>query len=54
MGLRWWSTIEASLINLTLIDRIVSALKVIDVASLTLDHPAVRDAAELLGLVSGP
>lgn len=54
VGLRWWSTIEASLINLTLFDRIVSALKVIDIASPTLDHPAVRDAAELLGLAGRP
>lgn len=54
LGLRWWSTIEASLINLTLFDRIVSGLKVINIASLTLDHPTVRDAAELLGLVSKP
>ena len=54
VGLRWWSTIEASLINLTLFDRIVSGLKVLDVASLTLDHPAVHEAAELLGLVSRP
>lgn len=54
MGLRWWSTIEASLFNLTLFERIVSGLKVIDVAPLTLDHPAVREAAELLGLISRP
>jgi hypothetical protein len=54
VGLRWWSTIEASLINLTLFDRVVSALKLIDVASLRLDHPAVREAAELLGLASRP
>lgn len=50
MGLRWWSTIEASLINLTLFDRIVSGLAVIDVVSLALSHPTVREAAELLGL----
>jgi hypothetical protein len=54
VGLRWWSTIEASLINFTLFDRIVSGLEVIDVASLTLGHPAVREAAELLGLVGRP
>ncbi|MFZ2114589.1 MAG: hypothetical protein WAU77_12780 [Solirubrobacteraceae bacterium] len=54
VGLRWWSTIEASLFNLTLFERIVSGLKVIDVAPLTLDHPAVREAAELLGLISRP
>jgi hypothetical protein len=51
LGLRWWSTIEASLINLTLFDRALPSLKVIDITSLTLGHPTVRTAADLLGLV---
>jgi RES domain len=50
MGLRWWSTLEANLANVTLYDRAVRGLSVVDVSPLTLDHPAVRDAAELLGL----
>jgi hypothetical protein len=54
VGLRWWSTIEASLINLTLFNRILPGLKVIDVAPLTLAHLTVREAAELLGLISRP
>jgi hypothetical protein len=49
-GLRWWSTIEASLLNVTLFDRSLPSLRVIDVTSLTLCQPAVREAAELLGL----
>jgi hypothetical protein len=50
MGLRWWSTIEASLVNLTLFDRALPALEVVHVTPLTLTHAAVRQAADLLGL----
>jgi hypothetical protein len=49
-ALRWWSTIEASLINLTLFDRARPALAAIDVEPLKLEHPVVREAAALLGL----
>lgn len=49
-ALRWWSTIEASLINLTIFDRALSALRLIDVVPLTSDDAVVREAAELLGL----
>jgi hypothetical protein len=49
-GLRWWSTIEASLLNVTLFDRSLPSLRVVDVAPLTLDHPVLREAAGLLGL----
>ncbi len=50
-ALRWWSTLEASWINLTLFDRAASTLTVADVAELRIDDPVVRDAAALLGLV---
>lgn len=50
VGLRWWSTLEASLTNFTLYDRAASALRLVGVESLTLEHPATREAADLLGL----
>jgi hypothetical protein len=51
VALRWWSTIEASLINLTVFDRARDALEIIEVVPLRVDHPAVEEAARLLGLV---
>lgn len=50
MGLRWWSTIEASWINVTLFDRARRRLRVRSVELLSADHEAVRDAAGELGL----
>jgi hypothetical protein len=50
VGLRWWSTLEASLTNVTLYDRAAPALRFIDSETLTLEHSAVRDAADQLGL----
>lgn len=50
LGLRWWSTIEASLINVTLFDRAQPELEVIDVVRLTLADSMVREAVDLLGL----
>jgi RES domain len=52
LGLRWWSTLEASLINLTLFDRAAPRLALAEAESLTVDHPAVVEAAELLGLAA--
>lgn len=49
-ALRWWSTLEASWINLTLFDRAASRLAVAEVAELRIDDAVVRDAATLLGL----
>jgi hypothetical protein len=48
--MRWWSTYEATWINVTLFDRAASRLRVRSVHALTLDDPAVVDAAELFGL----
>jgi hypothetical protein len=50
VGLRWWSTLEASLTNFTLYDRAAPALRLIDSETLTLEHSATREAADLLGL----
>jgi hypothetical protein len=50
-GLRWWSTIEASLMNVTLYDRAAPRLTFADAVVLTLDHPAVGEAADMLGLI---
>lgn len=49
-GLRWWSTIEASLANLTLFDRAQVRMKVDEVTPLVLGDVAVLEAADLLGL----
>jgi hypothetical protein len=53
LGLRWWSTLEASLLNVTLFDRAAPLLRCTEVQGLTPDHPAVCEAAELLGLAFG-
>ncbi|MGH2855284.1 MAG: RES family NAD+ phosphorylase [Solirubrobacteraceae bacterium] len=53
VGLRWWSTLEASLINLTLFDRAAPRLSLVNVEQLTVEHPAVAEVAELLGLAAG-
>ena len=50
MGLRWWSTFEASWINVTLFDRAASLLRVHEVRTLTLEDPEVTEAAQTLGI----
>jgi RES domain len=52
IGLRWWSTLEAGLANVTLYDRAASRLTALATDRLTPTHPAVREAAELLGLMA--
>lgn len=49
-GLRWWSTLEASWLNVTLFDRVRDALRLEDQRELTVFDPVVREAAEFLGL----
>jgi hypothetical protein len=49
-GLRWWSTWEALWPNVTIFDRAAPMLRLRDINQLTLDHPAVREAAERFGL----
>jgi hypothetical protein len=53
LGLRWWSTLEASLMNVTLYDRARVHLEAGGVEVLTVVHPAVVQAAALLGLLAG-
>lgn len=50
-GLRWWSTLEASWIHVTLFDRALGGVTVTDVHPLTLEEEAILDAASHLGLV---
>jgi hypothetical protein len=54
-GFEWWSAIEASWINVTLFeDRVEGRLSVVGAPErLTLDHPAVREAAEAVGVMLG-
>jgi len=49
-GLRWWSTLEASWINVTLFDRAAPAVRVRSVRPLAPDDEDVREAARFLGL----
>jgi len=50
VALRWWSTLESSWINWTVFDRAEAALAVDAVEDLTVEHPVVHEAADLLGL----
>ena len=50
-GIRWWSTLEASWLNLTLFfERAQESLRVVQVEPLTLELDATRQAAEFIGL----
>jgi hypothetical protein len=53
-GVRWWSTYESAWINVTLFDRVASRLRLQSVRALSLDHPAVAEAADLFGLRALP
>jgi hypothetical protein len=52
-GMRWWSTFESLWINLTLFDRAAGRLRVGEVRVLGRDHPALREALDLLGIAPG-
>jgi hypothetical protein len=49
-ALRWWSALEASWHNLTVFDRAVEHLRVVEQRELSVFDSAVREAAEFLGL----
>jgi hypothetical protein len=49
-GLRWWSSWEALWVNVTLFDRAARALEVVDISTLTLEHPNLLAAADFFGL----
>lgn len=51
VAIRWWSTLESSWINWTLFDRAEAALSLGEVVELTVEHPVVLEAADLLGLI---
>jgi hypothetical protein len=48
-GLRWWSTLESSWIDVTLFDRALGSVGIVSVAALRLDDETVREAADFLG-----
>jgi hypothetical protein len=54
-GVSWWSTIEAAWINVTLFaERAADHLRIAgEPEPLTPDHPAVREAAETVGVMLG-
>ena len=49
-GIRWWSTEEASWINVTLFDRARTSLRLLELRKLTPDDRAVARAADFLGM----
>jgi hypothetical protein len=49
-GLRWWSSYEALWANVTLFDRAASVLRLRDVHVLTVEHPAIVDAADFFAM----
>lgn len=55
LGLEWWSTIEASWINVTLFaERALDRLALAGAPEpLRVDHPVVREAAEAVGVLLG-
>ena len=50
VGIRWPSAFEAQWLNVTLFDRSLEALSVVDVRPLRLGDPVVGEAAAFLGL----
>jgi hypothetical protein len=53
-GVRWWSTYEATWINVTLFERAAAQLRVRAVRALTVEDPLVMEAAEFFGLRNAP
>jgi hypothetical protein len=51
-GLRWWSVYEALWANVTVFDRAARRLTLNSMRRMTIDDPAVVDAAALLGLAA--
>jgi hypothetical protein len=49
-GIQWWSTYESEWLNVTLFDRAAHQLSVHSVRTLTIDDPAVLEAAEFFAL----
>jgi len=53
-GLKWWSIYEARWLNVTVFDRAASHLRATSVRPLTVDDPAVVEAADFFGLRTIP
>lgn len=51
-GLRWWSVFESLWANVTVFDRAARRLSIAGMRRLTLDDPAVVEAADFLGLTA--
>jgi len=51
-GIRWWSTFESLWGNVTLFDRAVRRLRVVEVAAVTAADTPLREALELLGIAA--
>ena len=49
-GLRWWSIYEALWTNVTVFDRAAASLRVVSLRPLTVNDPAVVEAADFFGL----
>ncbi len=49
-GLRWWSRWEALWANVTIFDRAAPLLRLVSIRDLTLEHPAVVEAADFFAL----
>ena len=49
-GLRWWSAYESLWMHVTLFDRAARDLRVASIRALTIDDPAVVDAARQFGM----
>jgi hypothetical protein len=50
-GIRWWSTFQSLWANVTLFDRTLRRLRVVETREVGLDVPAVREACDLLGIL---
>jgi hypothetical protein len=51
VGIRWWSTLEAGWLNVTLFaERAQGKLRFVEIEPLTLELDATREAAEFIGL----
>jgi hypothetical protein len=51
IGLLWWSTLEASWTNVTIFaERLPGPPQIVEVEPLALDHPALIEAADRLGI----
>ena len=48
-GIRWWSTLESSFLDVTLFDRALPEVEIVGVRALDLGDDVVRESADFLG-----